>query len=110
MSRSACPMPFPLSETRIFAFPPIVFRVPFEDAIEVQTDDDTDEDDTEMFAAVSELPDKLRTAIHLHYYEGYSIKEIADILTIAPSAVSMRLTRAKDLLRKHFEGGSRYAG
>ena len=88
----------------------IVFRVPFEDAIEVRTDDDIDEGDTEMFAAVSELPDKLRTAIHLHYYEGYSIKEIADILAIAPSAVSMRLTRAKDLLRKHFEGGSRYAG
>ena len=88
----------------------IVFRVPFEDAVEVPSDDKTDEEDTEMFAAVSELPEKLRIAIHLHYYEGYSIKEIAEILNIAQSAVSMRLTRAKDLLRKHFEGGNRYAG
>lgn len=88
----------------------IVFRVPFEDAGEVTAEDRTDEEDTEMFAAVSELPDKLRIAIHLHYYEGYSIKEIADILGIAQSAVSMRLTRAKELLRKHFEGGNRYAG
>jgi RNA polymerase sigma-70 factor (ECF subfamily) len=63
-----------------------------------------------MYEAVAELPDKLRVAIHLHYYEGYSLKEIADILDIAPSAVSMRLTRAKEILRKRFVGGSSYAG
>ena len=73
-------------------------------------EEEIDEDDTEMYEAVSELPDKLRAAIHLHYYEGYSLKEIADILDIAPSAVSMRLTRAKEILKKRFTGGSRYAG
>lgn len=90
----------------------IVFIEPFDDAIEVGTDDtdDGDDGDTEMLAAVAELPEKLRIAIHLHYYEGYSIKEIADILGIATSAVSMRLTRAKEILKKYFEGGSRYAG
>lgn len=49
-----------------------------------------------MYEVVSELPEKLRVAIHLHYYEGYSLNEIAKILDIAPSAVSMRLTRAKE--------------
>ena len=90
----------------------IVFIEPFDDAIEVGTDDtnDGDDGDTEMLAAVAELPEKLRIAIHLHYYEGYSIKEIADILGIATSAVSMRLTRAKEILKKYFEEGSRYAG
>ena len=88
----------------------VAFNAPFEDASEVGSDIEIDEDDTEMYAAVAELPDKLRVAIHLHYYEGYSLKEIAEILDIAPSAVSMRLTRAKDILRKRFVGGSSYAG
>lgn len=88
----------------------VVFNDPFDDAVEVGSENEFDEDDTEMYEAVSELPDKLRVAIHLHYYEGYSLKEIADILDIAPSAVSMRLTRAKDILRKRFMGGSSYAG
>ena len=30
--------------------------------------------------AVVQLPLKQRVVIHLHYYEDYSIKEIADIL------------------------------
>ena len=75
----------------------VVYKAPFEDAADVGSDIEIDEDDTEMFEAVSELPEKLRVAIHLHYYEGYSLKEIADILGIAPSAVSMRLTRAKEI-------------
>ena len=87
-----------------------VYKAPFEDAAEVGSDIEIDEEDTEMFEAVSELPEKLRVAIHLHYYEGYSLKEIADILEIEPSAVSMRLTRAKEILRKRFMGGSSYAG
>ena len=88
----------------------IVFKAPFDDAVEAGSDIEIDEDDTEMYEAVSELPEKLRVAIHLHYYEGYSLNEIARILDIAPSAVSMRLTRAKEILRKRFMGGSSYAG
>ena len=88
----------------------VVFKAPFDDAIEVGSDIEIDEEDTEMYEGVAELPDKLRVAIHLHYYEGYSLNEIAKILDIAPSAVSMRLTRAKEILRKKFTGGSSYAG
>ena len=88
----------------------VVFKAPFDDAIEVGSDIEIDEEDTEMYEAVSKLPDNLRVAVHLHYYEGYSLKEIADILEIEPSAVSMRLTRAKEILRKKFMGGSSYAG
>ena len=88
----------------------VVFRAPFEDAADAKSDINLDEEDSEMLEAVSKLPDKLRAAVHLHYYEGYSLKEIADILQIAPSAVSMRLTRAKEILKDHFMGGSNYAG
>lgn len=88
----------------------VIFRAPFDDALEIESDTILDENDTEMLEAVSQLPDKLRVAIHLHYYEGYSIQEISNILDIAPSAVSMRLTRAKEMLRSKFMGGRNYAG
>jgi len=88
----------------------VVYNAPFEDAADVGSDIEFDDDDQELLEAVSELPDKLRVAVHLHYYEGYSLKEIADILEIAPSAVSMRLTRAKEVLRNRLMGGTDYAG
>ena len=52
-----------------------------------------------LFDAVMELPTKYRTVVHLHYYEGYTFAEIGGMLHIKPSAVSMRLHRARNLLR-----------
>jgi RNA polymerase sigma-70 factor (ECF subfamily) len=78
--------------------------------VEAGSELEFDEEDSDLLDAVSELPEKLRIAIHLHYYEGYSLNEIADILGIAPSAVSMRLTRAKEVLRNRFTEGRKYAG
>lgn len=51
-----------------------------------------------LFEAVMALPAKYRVVIHLHYYEGYTYAEIGKMLNISPSAVSMRLHRARDLL------------
>lgn len=56
-------------------------------------------EESALFQAVMALPEKLRVTVHLHYYEGYSHREIAQILHISPSAVSMRLHRARNLLR-----------
>ena len=58
---------------------------------------------SELFAAVMALPVKYRAAVHLHYYEGYTLEEIAGFLKISPSAVSMRLHRARKLLRNSLE-------
>lgn len=52
-----------------------------------------------LFEAVAALPAKYRVVIHLHYYEGYTCDEISGLLHIGPSAVSMRLHRARKLLR-----------
>ena len=52
-----------------------------------------------LFEAVAALPDKYRLAVHLHYYEGYTCQEIGGLLGVSPSAVSMRLHRARNLLR-----------
>lgn len=50
--------------------------------------------------ALSALPPKYRVVIHLHYFEGYSSGEIADILGISATAVTTRLARAREKLKK----------
>ena len=46
------------------------------------------------------LPPEDRAVIHLHYYEGYSSNEIAQLLGCRPGAVRSRLSRARERLRK----------
>ena len=53
----------------------------------------------ELWAAVAELPEKLRTAIHLHYAEGYSTEEIAAIVGCPAATVRTRLLRGRERLR-----------
>jgi len=54
--------------------------------------------------AIMNLPRKYREAVLLHYYEGYSVKETAEILRITSPAVTARLTRAREKLRIALEG------
>jgi len=58
----------------------------------------------EVLEQVAALPEKLRTVIHLHYYEGYSLEEIAALLGVTVSAVKMRMKRGRDALRIRLEG------
>ena len=60
-------------------------------------------EESELFEAVMALPPKYRVVVHLHYYEGYTCGEIARTLGVSPSAVSMRLTRARNLLRSNLK-------
>ena len=53
--------------------------------------------------AVVRLPEKYKAPIHLHYYEGYSVAEIAGILELSPSAVKMRLKRGREMLKLEME-------
>ncbi len=50
-------------------------------------------------AAVFKLPVKYRTVIHLHYYMGYSVEEIASITSAKPSTVKTRLSRGRERLK-----------
>lgn len=56
-------------------------------------------DERELAEALEELPAKYRAVIHLHYYEGYSAAEIAKILGISTTAVTTRLSRAREKLK-----------
>ncbi len=61
------------------------------------------QEQSELFFAVMELPAKERAAVHLHYYEGYTMDEIAEMLNISSSAVSMRMHRARKHLKQFLE-------
>lgn len=54
---------------------------------------------SELWQAVAKLPPQYRSVIHLYYYEGYSVKEIAKIERTTSSNVTMRLTRARKRLK-----------
>ena len=58
----------------------------------------------DLIETVSALPSKYRTVIHLFYYEGYSIKEIADLTGQKASTVGNQLARARHKLREYMEG------
>ena len=56
------------------------------------------EEESGLFEALKNLPEDYRVTIHLHYFEGYKVKEIAKILKVSQSAVTMRLTRGRNML------------
>lgn len=58
------------------------------------------EDTREVYWAVRQLPAKYALVIHLHYFEGCSVAEIAGKLGCAEGTVKAQLSRARELLRK----------
>ncbi|MCL1824254.1 MAG: RNA polymerase sigma factor [Oscillospiraceae bacterium] len=54
-----------------------------------------------VYEYVKKLKPKYRTVIYLHYYEGYSTKEIAGILKMSQTAVTTQLNRARNQLREN---------
>ncbi len=53
----------------------------------------------EVLEALDKLPPNYRAVIHLYYYEEYSVKEIAMILSLSESNVQVRLKRARDKMK-----------
>jgi len=53
-----------------------------------------------ILQAVSELPLKYRDVIHLFYYEGMGVKEIAEITERKEATITSQLTRGRKLLKK----------
>ena len=54
----------------------------------------------ELMAAIRRLPADFRDAILLHYYQGYSIIEIADMLNVPEGTISSRLSRGRKKLEE----------
>lgn len=62
----------------------------------------------EIRELVKSLPIKFKDVVFLHYYEGYNIKEIADILNIKEGTVKSRLFKARNLLKVEIIKGELY--
>lgn len=60
-------------------------------------------DKTELFSEVMKLPQKYRVVLHLYYYEGYCVKEIARLVEISECNVQTRLMRARNKLKLQLE-------
>jgi RNA polymerase sigma factor (sigma-70 family) len=58
-----------------------------------------------VLAAVLSLPRNYRTVIHLYYYEGYNINEIAALLRKRPATVGTWLARGRQALKIALQGG-----
>ena len=59
-----------------------------------------EEDSKDLFCMVMGMDQKYRVTLLLHYYEGYSIREIAQIMNIPEKTVSIRLARGRKILRE----------
>ena len=70
---------------------------------ELPEDMASQETDREVWELLSGLKPEDRAVIQLYYFDGYSVKEIGQILGITASGVSMRLSRARKKLRAILE-------
>lgn len=61
----------------------------------------------DLYGALNRLPEKERTSVLLHYMEGYSVKEIADIVDASQDAVKQHLLRGRNHLKKLLDNGRR---
>lgn len=60
-------------------------------------------DSNEIWELVMSLSNDLSTVVILHYWQGYTIKEISEIVGIPEGTVNSRLSRARKILRKELE-------
>jgi len=69
-----------------------------------------EKEETGVLAAVMALEGKYRVPVYLYYYEGFSVKEIAQALGAKESTIQTRLQRAREKLKlvltDHEEGTS----
>ena len=62
------------------------------------------EQESRVLEAVQALPEAMRIAIYLHYYEGYTIHGIALLTQRSDAAVAQSLSRGRKQLRETLKG------
>ena len=62
------------------------------------------QEQNELLLTILSLNIKYRLPIHLYYYEGYSINEIAEILEERPATIGTRLARGRKILKNMIGG------
>lgn len=59
--------------------------------------------DGEVWEELLSLPERERTALYLHYYQGYSTKETAGLMGTKPATLRTWLFRARKKLKERLE-------
>ncbi len=70
-----------------------------EDALNTLTAAD---EDSHILEALTQIPEKFRIVLTLHYIEGYKVNEIAEMIGKTSSAVKMRLAKGRKLLEEKY--------
>lgn len=73
------------------------------DDIPEQAEKNTYQRDKELREAVFSLSEKYSSVLFLHYYEGYTIKEIASLLGKSENTVGSLLRRGREKLKLELE-------
>jgi len=55
---------------------------------------------SELYETLFHLPRELKIVLVLHYLEGYSIKEISDILQLPSGTIKSRMSRGRKMLKE----------
>ncbi len=55
---------------------------------------------SQLYDLLSELPNHFQTVLDLHYFQGFSVKEISHILGTSQSKVKIDLMRGRNKLKK----------
>ena len=61
-----------------------------------------DEEESHLLELLTELPEKIRLVVTLHYIEGYKVDEIAEMTGKSSSAIKMRLSKGRKLLEEKY--------
>ena len=62
-------------------------------------------DQQELMGAIHQLPTTFREVILLHYYQGYGITEIAEMMNLPEGTISSRLSRGRKKLESILKEG-----
>ncbi len=62
-------------------------------------------DQQELMSAIRQLPTTFREVILLHYYQGYGITEIAEMMNLPEGTISSRLSRGRKKLESILKEG-----
>lgn len=76
---------------------------PIEEIHSLGVYDDGIENADSVMSKLDKVSPKNKTAVILHYLEGYSVEETAKMLGISVSAVKMRLMRGRDEIKKNIK-------
>ena len=84
----------------------VVLGSPAFESIPAPDDEGIRNDEEAVMSAIHELPAIFREVILLHYYQGYGIGEIAEMMSLPEGTISSRLSRGRKKLELILEGGA----